>query len=235
MKFNICLAFCVALSTGAFAQNIDISYQQHGDYMDVYDNTGHKLEINGHSNLSGSPMLNAEWGTGAVVFRNGKQVTGVPLRFNIKTNTLYFKNDTTTYAFADKVLAFRMEYYDGDDKKDVLFKSGYPNNRGDSSDLLYEAVNVGPNVHFLKLLRSNINQQYEYGTAAKETYTVHEDRYLYIVKRNKLVKITTSENAVLKALPEYKEQIEKFIAANNNKLDSDADINALITELNDVK
>src|SRR6478736_5573714 len=104
MKINICIAFCVAICASASSQNIDMSYQQHGDYMDVYDNTGHKLEINGHSNSSGSPMLNPEWGTGAVIFKNGKQVSNLPLQFNIKSNTLYFKKDTSTYAFADKVL-----------------------------------------------------------------------------------------------------------------------------------
>lgn len=216
-------------------QSIDQSYQIHGDYMDIYDNSMHKVGGNTHSNLTGSPLLNVEWGNGSVAFKNGKQVSNLPLQFNLQTNTLLFKKDSSSFVFADKIAAFKMDYNEAGDKREVLFKSGYPGAHNEPSDFLYEVINIGPNVHFIKRLSSSIDEQYVYGSAAKETYEVKQERYVYIVKRNALIKISDNEKSILKALPEYEEQIKKFEADNNSKLNNDKEIDLLMTSLNKVE
>lgn len=238
MKIAISLAILLSACYYSFAQSfspgqsIDQSYQVHGDYMDIYDNSMQKVGGNNHSNITGTPFLNDEWGAGAVVFANGRHVSGLPLRFNLQTNTLFFKKDSSVLAFADKVSAFKINYNNTGEKTEVFFKSGYPDKNGKPTDFLYEVINIGPNIHFLKALSSNIEQQYVYGSAAKENYKIHQERYLYIVQRNVLVKIASNEKSILKALPEYEEQIKKFEAVNNSKLNNDKEVNSLITSLN---
>ena len=125
-----------------------------------------------------------------------------------------------------------MDYNNAGERSEVFFKSGYPDTHGEPTDFLYGVINIGPNIHFLKRLSSGINEQYVYGSAAKENYEVNQERYVYIVKRNVLVKISDNEKSILKALPEYKEQIKKFEADNNSKLDNDKEVNSLIISLN---
>lgn len=237
MPFAIMLfAFhCSFAQSYSLGQSMDPSYQVHGDYMDIYDNSMHKVGGNTHSNLTGTPLLNPEWGIGSVAFANGKHVSDLPLQFNLQTNTLYFKRDSSVLAFADKVVAFRMDYDNGGEKVKVMFKSGYPDAHGTPSDFLYEVINIGPNIHFLKKLTSGIDEQYVYGSAAKENYEVKQERYVYDVKRNTLIKISDNEKSILKALPDYEEQIKKFEADNNSKLNNDKEINLLITTLNKVE
>src|SRR5215469_14351617 len=100
-----------------------------------------------------------------------------------------------------------MTYTDGDIQKVVLFRSGYPDRNGDSSNVLYQVMTEGPNVHFLKFLKPTIYDHYEYGYADKETYGVAAESYLYIVNTRKLVKISANEKSILKALPDYTAQI----------------------------
>jgi hypothetical protein len=95
-------------------------------------------------------------------------------------------------------------------------------------------ITEGPNVHFLKFLKPTIYDHYEYGYADKETYGVAAESYLYIVNTRKLVKISANEKSILKALPDYTSQIQKFETDNNSKLDNDNDITKLIIMLNEV-
>ncbi len=234
MKIIFFLCLLLALNNSVYSQ-FTADYQEHGDYLDVYDYTGHKVAMNGHSNLSGNPMLNETWGTGSVMFASDKQVNGIPLKFNIQNNKLYFKKDSMVYEFADKVLAFKLKFEEGDKSREVYFKSGYPDRRGDSTSFLYEAINVGPNVHFLKRLNSTVRQQYVYGSAAKESYIVTSESYLYNVKNKSLIKISNNKKSILKALPEYKERIEKFSSDNNVTFSNDKEINQLIISLNRVQ
>jgi hypothetical protein len=133
------------------------------------------------------------------------------------------------------VRACKMTYTDGDIKKEVLFRSGYPDHNGDSSNLLYQVINEGPEIHFLKWLKPTIYEHYDYGYAAKDSYGIAEESYLYIVNKRLLVKISENEKSILKALPGYKEQIQKFEADNSSKLDNDYDITRLISMLNQVQ
>ncbi len=223
-----------AIHNYSFSQLQDLSYREHGEYLDVYDNSGNKLPASNHSALPNNLMLNQQWAIGSVVFDNGKQVSNLALQFDVQKNALHFKKDSTVYAFADAVRACKMTYIDGDAKKEVLLRSGYPDRNGDSSNLLYEVINEGPNVHFLKWLKPTIYDHYDYGYAEKEIYGVAEESYLYIVSTRKLVKIAANEKSISKALTGYKEQIQKFETDNNSKLDSDADISKLVTMLNEV-
>ncbi|MDQ2752519.1 MAG: hypothetical protein M3R72_05795, partial [Bacteroidota bacterium] len=186
--------------------------------------------------LSGSPMLNNNWGTGSVAFTNGKQLSNLPLQFNVQKNELYFKRDSTVFGFADKVGAFTMTYQDdGGTQQEVYFKSGYPDNRGKATSFLYQVINDGPNAQFLEGLESNIDQHYVYGAAAKENYVVTAKWYIYNVKKNILFSISRNKRSVEKALSEYKEEIEKYAVDNNVSFNSEKEINQLITSLNKVK
>ncbi len=226
----------VVMYNYAQSQNINMTYQEHSYFMDVYDNSGKKIDANGHAFLSGSPMLNNNWGTGSVAFTNGKQLSNLPLQFNVQKNELYFKRDSTVFGFADKVGAFTMTYQDdGGTQQEVYFKSGYPDNRGKATSFLYQVINDGPNAQFLEGLESNIDQHYVYGAAAKENYVVTAKWYIYNVKKNILFSISRNKRSVEKALSEYKEEIEKYAVDNNVSFNSEKEINQLITSLNKVK
>ena len=231
MKVTASLLFCMCVHYCLNAQSYT-DYQFHGDYLDVYDNSGNKVKISDHTLLEGNSILNKAWATGAVVFNTGKQATNMQLQFDVKENALHFKNDDHIYAFANVVRACLMTYEENDKKIIVLLRSGYPDANGDSTNILYQVVAEGPNVQFLKLLKSTVDEQYSYGSAPKETYTIKEENYIYFVHTKQLVKIKENEKSVENALSDYASQVQKFVADKNVKLNSDEQIVDLINTLN---
>ncbi len=235
MKTLFSLFVYVSLFNCCFAQQLDQNYQDRGYLMDVYDNSGNNISQKKMTDINGTPFLNSEWGTGAVSLSDGQQFANLTLQFNIQDNKLYFKQDKKVYAFAVNVSAFTLNYKDNDVEKDVIFKSGYPDHKGNPTPVLYEVVTDGPNVQFLKYLQSHVDDHYIYGMASIKKYTVSEELYLYDVKKNKLVKFSDNLKSILEALPEYQANILKFNAENNYKLNNDKSINALVTSLNYLK
>ncbi len=132
MKNWISLFVLISIHNYSFSQLQDLSYREHGEYLDVYDNAGNKLPANENPLLTEKLMLNQQWAIGSVVFDNGQQVSNVALQFDVQNNALHFKKDSIVYAFADVVRACKMTYTDGDIKKEVLFRSGYSDHNGDS-------------------------------------------------------------------------------------------------------
>jgi hypothetical protein len=230
--------FILILFTGMYhcakAQVFQQDYQTHGDYLDVYDEKGNKVKVSDHPLLAGNSTLNKEWATGSVVLNNGMQATNMQLQFDIKQNALYFKNDGHIYAFAGIVRACIMTYEENGEQNTVLLRSGYPDANGDSTNVLYQVITEGPNIQFLKLLKPTVDEQYTYGYAEKQSYGIKEESYIYLVDKKQLVKIKENEKSVENALSDYANQVQKFIADKNVKLDSDAQIAELIDTLNSV-
>ena len=234
MKLVAGIILLTCIYQGATAQTFQPDYQTHGDYLDVYNNTSSKVQVSDHTGLTGNSILNKEWATGSVVLDNGMQATNIPLQFNVKENALYFKNDGSTYAFANIVRACKMTYDENGEQNTVLFRSGYPDANGDSTNVLYEVVTEGPNVQFLKLLKPTVNEQYTYGYAEKQSYGVKEENYIYLVQKHQLVKISENERSVENALSDYANEVQKFTADKNVKLNNDAQITELVNTLNSV-
>ncbi len=78
----------------------------------------------------------AFWGIVSVIIDGRQHYNDVSLQFNIETNALYFKKDSTAYKISGKVQSFHITYPDSTHHQTVYFKSGYPND-SDSLPVFY--------------------------------------------------------------------------------------------------
>lgn len=201
-------------------------------YLDVYDNSGKRINANQNSNISGSPYLYGMWGTGSVVVDNRQHYDDVPLQFDIETNTLYFKKDSTAYKLANQVNSFHITYPDSTHYQTVYFKSGFPNERGYPTGLLYQVIAEGPKASFLKYLRVHTEQRTEYGLEPKQMYVMSEELWIYNADQKRMFKINRNKNSALKALNDFADAVEKFASDHHYKLTSDKEIAETITYVN---
>lgn len=214
------------------------SYAQKSDayYVDVYDNSGKRIDANKYANIHGSPFLYDAWGVGSVVLNNHDEHTNMPLQFNIENNTLYFKKGNDPLAFADRVTSFKITYTDSAKNEwQVFFKSGYPDGRGYPTNFLYEVMADGDSVQYLKYLRNHLEQRVRYGNDPEQVYVTTEELWLFDAKTKRMFKINKNEKSIAKALPDYAQLIHQFATANNYKLDSDKEIIELVANLNKSK
>lgn len=227
MKVLSFLLSFTLLCTFGFAQKSDAYY------IDVYDNSGKRIDANKYANIHGTPFLYDKWGIGSVVLNNQQEHTNMPLQFNIENNTLYFKKNDAPFTFADRVTSFRITYVDSaKNETDVFFRSGYPDGRGYPTNFLYQVIADGDSIQYLKYLRNHIEQHVTYGSDPIQVYITTEELWLYDAKTKRMLKINKNEKSIAKALPGYADQIHQFAAANNYKLDSDQQIIELVASLN---
>ena len=211
-----------------------LSYSQMASnyYLDVYDNSGKRINANQNSNINGSPHLYGIWGVGSVVINNRQQYSEVPLEFDIETNTLYFRKDSTAYKLSGEVNSFHVTYPDSLRNKTVYFKSGFPNDRGYPTSLLYQVIAEGSKASFLKFLRVHTEQHAEYGMEPKQMYVMSEELWIYNTALKRMFKINRNKNSILKAFTDSAKAIEKFASDKQYKLNSDKEIAEAITYLN---
>ena len=230
MKLLSFLLSFTLLCTFGFAQKSDAYF------VDVYDNSGKRIDANKYSNIHGSPFLYDKWGTGSVVVNNHQEYTNMPLQFNVENNTLYFKRDNAPFTFADKVISFKITYADSTKNEwEVFFRSGYPDGRGYPTNFLYEVMADGDNIQYLKYLRSHLEQRVIYGNNPEQVYITTEELWLYDAKAKRMFKINKNEKSIAKALPAYAQLIQQFATINHYKLDSDQQIIELVANLNKSK
>ena len=217
-------------------QTGDMSFQDRGLSLDVYDLSGNPVPVNSNYQIEGNPYLNNDWGTGSVILEDGKQYTNLPLQYNLLSGKLLVKKDSGVYTFSEDISTFKMTYKDSSKTKTVLFRAGYPHVRKDkTTKLLYEVITDGPNVQFVKFLRPYLDEIYHYGSAATKRISIIEELYLFDVKRQTLTQISYSKKVVQNALPDYYVEINKFNEKNDFTYTNDKEINLLITQLNYIK
>jgi hypothetical protein len=80
--------------------------------VEVFDEEGRPMSSAFRKNVTGPPLLNPEWGSGTIFFKNGKVTPLMEIQFNLQKNELYFRRDGKSFMFSDSVSGFRVIYAD---------------------------------------------------------------------------------------------------------------------------
>jgi hypothetical protein len=202
-------------------------------YMETYNIRGKPFVNPEATNVEGSPLLNTEWGTGTVYFKDGAIAKGVELKFNLEKNELYFNRDGALFLFNDPITSFRMNFSYVGKQYDVLFRSGYPATEKLGASTFYQVLEDGAKFQLLNYRFSYLADSYRYGGTAKKAFIEGEELYVYDVAFSKLIKIKRGEQGILDAMPsELSSKILSIAKSKRSKLKSNQDLIALIEELN---
>ena len=153
----------------------------HSAFIEAYDHSGQPLtEVN--KKITGTTVLNENWGKGHVVLENGFLLNNVELQFDLFANELHFRKDSIAYAFVDALKEFSFEFRDDELVKTVTFRSGYPAIQKKNGDAFYQVLADGPNAQFLNYISKEVREDYVYGGPVKKTYKINEVHYIYDAK-----------------------------------------------------
>jgi hypothetical protein len=180
----------------------------------------------------GSPLLNPDWGSGIVSYRDGRMFKDIELQYNLMNNELYFKKAEEVFMFTDTVSAFQVTYSVKDDVKTEKFQAGYPAADKLDNGQFYQVLSEGPKVHFLLHKYVKRIESYHYSEGKKINYFPYEDYYIYDASARTMKKIKKSEDAVIEALPAYTELIKSTVKTQKLKLKNTEDIIRLVELLN---
>jgi hypothetical protein len=178
--------------------------------VELYDDEGKPMSTPGKKNVTGSPYLNPDWGSGTIFFKNGKVTQMMEIQLNLQKNELYFRRDGKSFMFSDSVSGFRIIYALQDLVYNDIFRSGYPENGRNKTTHFYQLLVDGKEIQLLADRFKHLVDAYTYSGGEKSTYREDEALYIFDVANQRMTEIKNLKNAkgaILSAFPDRKNDI----------------------------
>ncbi len=202
--------------------------------IEAFDENGKPFATQHNEHIGGSPMLNPEWGSGVVSYKNGRVVSPIQIQFNLQKNELYFKRDGNKFMFSDTVSEFRIIYRERDSAISQKFRSGYPTMGKNKSTHFYQVLVDNKNMQLISDRSKKLLDAYTYSGGEKSVYREEEILYLFNIANQKMTEIKSIKNSksiISSALPDRKSDIEKICADQKLEMKKREDIISLIQGL----
>ncbi len=232
MKKTIILSFFITLSLAGFCQ-LDFKNSNVGRTLEFQDIDGQSLLKKYDPSINGSPFIMEDWVPAKVTLAKGKIIGPIPVKLNIESNELYFKDANGNELITLNGLARKIDcvnYFSKDGIK-YVFKSGYPKIDAQDENYFYQVYTEGK----IELLA----KKYKYISSVKDSYTgeiakdfVDGAVVLYVFTNNAMQPFRGSKNTVLELMKDKEKPISDFIDANKINFKKIPDLIKLINYYN---
>lgn len=225
--------FILSISPGIKAQTSGANMKT-SNVIEVYDEYGKPMSTPNKKNVSGSPYLNPEWGSGTIFFKNGKVVPLMEVQLNLQKNELYFKRDGKPFKFSDSVLGFRVIYAVQSMVYNDIFRSGYPVAGRNDENYFYQLLVDGKQIQLIADRSRQLVDDYTYIGGEKSTYRDDEVLYVYDAANQRMFEIKNLKHAkdiIIAAFPDRKKDIEQICTEQKLGLKTRDDLIALVQAL----
>lgn len=228
----VCLLFFVAVTAQQSGQML--AYSTNGTMVDP-DWKVHVVAADGWkggNEVSGTIFYNDEMNNGYIVLQNGKITRDVLLRYNAYNHEINFMNGKTEMVLdaATPVHEFGYGFTTGNDQKTIVFRSGYPVAGNNNAATFYEVV-VDRDLALLRYVSKSIIEKTDDRGASEKVVVDADQWFVYNAADKSMVEIKKNKNALMSALPQYAERIQKITTEKRLRLKSDADWYILLSEL----
>lgn len=235
MKLLITIALGFLLPVFAFAQTEEETDVPQNVYINIPGRSMIRLEASSgleipKSRLKGTPYLFEEWRTGRLVVEGNRVVNNFTFNLNVYRNRLDFKHEGDLMSITQPERMVRLEY------GDRIFHYRSYKERKKTKDAYMELLADGPVVLYkrfeCKLLEPSYNEALAVGD--RNYRLIHHHDY-YLGHADKLLlEIKTKKRSVLKALPNKKDKVRKYLKTNGLNLKDEYDLIRLIRYYNTI-
>ena len=224
--------FLMVTSGNIYAQSV--SQKSTLGSMEAFDENGKPFATQHKEHIGGSPMLNPDWGSGVVTYRNGRVVSPIQIQFDLQKNELYFQREGKKFTFTDTVSEFSIIFIVNDSVLSEKFRSGYPSSGKNHSTHFYEVLVDGKNMQLIADRSRKLLDAYTYYGGDKSVYREEEVLYLFDVSKKKMIDIKNFKNSksiITSAFPNRKSDIDRICDDQKLEMKKREDIIALIQGL----
>ncbi|OYU55715.1 MAG: hypothetical protein CFE25_00220 [Chitinophagaceae bacterium BSSC1] len=182
--------------------------------------------------VEGSPMFQEKWFEGKVVLTKGKEFTDAQFQFNLATQQLFFKKDSTVFAFTEPLVSFTLQQQQKGVAQSFQFKNGYPAIGKWGSNCIYQVLVDGAKLQLLKLEEKKEQEQYVYNQPAKWVYKSQVSWYAFLPATREIREVKNNLAELTKILPEFEAGIQGFAANKKGKKLDEPTLSLLFESLN---
>lgn len=232
-RFFLTCLFLISLHLSINAQTAGANVKT-SSVVELYDEEGRPMSTPGKKNVTGSPLLNPDWGSGTIFFKNGKVTPMMEIQLNLQKNELYFRREGKAFMFSDSVSGFRIIYAVQDLVYNDIFRSGYPETGRNKTTHFYQLLVDGKDIQLLADRYKQLVDAYTYAGGEKSTYREDEAIYVFDVANLKMIEIKNMKNAksvLLSAFPDRKNDINLVCEQQKLGMKTREDLVALVKRL----
>jgi hypothetical protein len=185
------------------------------------------------SAIQGSPFLHSMYTMAYIRLKNGF-ASHAQAKFSIFTNEVIFTNGSTEMAL-DSVdyMTYNVVNADGIPET-VKLKSGFPPINKNNSSTIYQLLDSGINIQFLKHQSQQIEDVRPLGMPAYKEFRTSKEYFLH-VNGEGMKKIKLDMKSIQQALPSYKDKIPEIVKEKNLDLRKESDVSILLQALQGTK
>lgn len=186
----------------------------------------------GNEAIKGTIFYNDEMNKGYIKLEGDKTPRSVSLRYNIYSHEINFMQDKTELVLDASIPVHEFGYAvtSDDVQKNIVFRSGYPAVRTNTTKTFYEVI-VDKDIALLKYETKKILEKKDERGAAEKVVLDSESWFIYDAASNSIAEIKKNKNALAEALPQYAGRIKEITESKGLKLKSDADWSILLDAL----
>jgi len=179
-----------------------------------------------------SPMFQESWFSGIVQMNKGKVFTDDLFQYNLATQQLFFKKDTSVFAFTEPLLGFSLTKAEKGVEHTYQFKNGYPPIGKFGTNCIYQLLVNGCKVQLLKLQERKAQERYEYNQPIKWVYKDEISWYAYLPATRQIRAVKNNIAAITQTLPEFSTVINRFDVNKKGKKLDEPTLSLLFESLN---
>lgn len=182
--------------------------------------------------VEGSPMFLEKWFDGKVILTKGKVFSEAQFQFNLATQQLFFKKDSTVFAFTEPLVSFTFKQDQKGIAQSFQFKNGFPAIGKWGSNCIYQVLVEGTKLQLLKLEEKKEQEQYVYNQPAKWVYKTQISWYAYLPATREIREVKNNISELAKTLPEFESGIQGFTVNKKGKKLDEPTLSLLFESLN---
>lgn len=220
----IAICFCVVATAQSISRPTSV-------FEESYGQDGKPMTTKGKL-IEGSPMFQESWFSGKVLLSKGKTFTDALFQYNLATQQLFFKKDTSVFAFTEPLLGFTLKKVENGVEQTYQFKNGYPTIGKFETNCIYQILVNGNKVQLLKLQERKAQERYEYNQPIKWIYKDEISWFAYLPAKKEIREIKNNVAAITQTLPEFTTAINRFDANKKGKKLDEPTLSLLFESLN---
>lgn len=182
--------------------------------------------------VEGSPMFQEKWFEGKVQLTKGKEFSDAQFQFNLATQQLFFKKDSTVFAFTEPLIAFTLQQKQKGVQQSYQFKNGYPAIGKWGANCIYQVLVEGSKLQLLKLAIKKEQEQYVYNQPAKWVYKEEISWFAFLPATREIRAVRNNLQEIVKTLPEFELGIQTFASNKKGKKLDEPTLSLLFESLN---
>ena len=185
------------------------------------------------SAIQGSPFLHSMYTMAYIRLKNGF-ASYAQAKFSIYTNEVIYTNGSSEMAL-DSVdyMTYNVVGADGTPET-VKLKSGFPAINKNTTSTLYQLLDSGTTIQFLKYQSQQIEDVRPLGMPAYKEFRTNKEYYLH-VNGEGIKKIKLDMKSIQQALPSWKDRIPGIVKEKNLDLRKEKDVIVLLQALQGLK